>query len=313
LKKHYNIVARTNGVGLDQDVDLIRKTLITAGHEVTISHCRSRKRWLNIIPCKTKFDANIFIERVFPAWFGTAHKNYLIPNQERFPKSHTKRLKKIEQVLCKTHHAKKIFSQYSKSSYIGFTSTDRSIPNKTTDFQTYLHLAGRSTHKGTKTLIAVWKRHPEWPTLTIIQNKKNAPKEVPTNIKLITEYLTHETLKNHLNSHGVHLCPSISEGWGHYIVEAMSCSAVVLTTDAPPMNELIKPDRGILVPHYKSEPYHLGTNFYVDPDQLEKALTALIQSSTKTKQNLANKAQNWFFENNNNFAERFLKSLQPNS
>jgi|GEM_PF-1912746 len=37
---HFNIVARTNGVGLDRDIDLIYQAAIAVGHEVTVSHCR---------------------------------------------------------------------------------------------------------------------------------------------------------------------------------------------------------------------------------------------------------------------------------
>ncbi len=36
-----NIVARTNGVGLDQDVEIIRRAAGAAGFEVTVSHCRA--------------------------------------------------------------------------------------------------------------------------------------------------------------------------------------------------------------------------------------------------------------------------------
>lgn len=307
--KHYNIIARTNGVGLDQDVDIVHNALKNAGHKVTISHCRAIKFWQRLFPRKKQFDANIFLERIFPAWFGTAEKNYLIPNQERFPERHLPRLKNIHKVLCKTHHAQEIFSKHAPTEYIGFTSTDRSLKDVQPDYQTYLHLAGRSTLKGTDTLIDIWKNHPDWPTLTIIQHKDNAPTETPENIHLITDYLADEALKIHLNLHGVHLCPSLSEGWGHYIVEAMSCSAVVLTTDAPPMNELITPARGILVPYKNSEPRHLGTNFHIDPTQLEKSLTALIQAPIETKQNLAQNAHQWFLDNQETFNQTFPQTL----
>jgi hypothetical protein len=37
----------------------------------------------------------------------------------------------------------------------------------------------------------------------------------------------------------VHMCPSLIEGWGQYIDEGRRAKAIVLTLDAPPMNELI--------------------------------------------------------------------------
>ena len=80
-----NIIARTNGVGLDRDVDLVHSCLTEAGHDVTVSHCRGISPFRALLPAKPKFDANIFLERVFPRWLSSARKNLLIPNQERFP------------------------------------------------------------------------------------------------------------------------------------------------------------------------------------------------------------------------------------
>lgn len=45
------------------------------------------------------------------------------------------------------------------------------------------------------------------------------------------------------------LCPSIMEGYGHYINQARASGAVVVTTDANPMNELItSSEMGVLIP-----------------------------------------------------------------
>lgn len=302
---HINLIARTNGVGLDQDADLIFTALTAAGMQVTISHCRSIPFWKKWLPQTPRYDANIFLERVFPSWFGTARKNFLIPNQERYPKRHLRFLRHIDTVLCKTQHAEEIFSQHARACFIGFTSKDRAITAVTPDFQSYLHLAGRSTLKGSETLLALWAKHPEWPALTLIQCEENAPASVPDNIHLISEYLSTEELLMHLNMHGVHLCPSLSEGWGHYIVEAMSCRALVVTTDAPPMNELIQPDRGTLISTHKSEPRHLGTNYYVDPDALESALRTLIAAPADSKKLLGITARAWFEKNDEQFNATF--------
>lgn len=302
---HINIIARTNGVGLDQDVDLIHSALTAAGMQVTVSHCRGISAWKRWLPQTPKYDANIFLERVFPRWFGSAKKNFLIPNQERFPKRHIPLLKQIHTVLCKSRHAEEIFSDHAATQFIGFTSEDRSAEGFDLDYQSYFHLAGRSTLKGTRTLLAVWKRHPEWPTLTIIQAKENAPadSEIPANVNLITDYVTNEELAKHVNTHGIHICPSLSEGWGHYIVEAMSCKAVVVTTDAPPMNELVTSEHGVLVPTFQSEPRHLGTNFYVDSDALNTQLKALVQADATTKQQIGERARTWFEGNDQRFRE----------
>ncbi len=311
MPESINIIARTNGVGLDRDVDLIHSALTAAGHDVTVSHCRSVSPLRTLFPGKRRFDANIFLERVFPRWFGSAATNLLIPNQERFPRRHLKHLRQIDHVLCKSRHAEEIFSRLGHSTrFIGFTSSDLRDESIRPDYQSFFHLAGRSTLKGTETILKLWANHPQWPDLTIVQCKENAPKDVPANVKLITDYIPHEEIKQHLNSHGIHLCPSLSEGWGHYIVEAMSCGAVVVTTDAPPMNELVTPARGVLVPYHHSEPRHLGTNFRVDPDKLEKNIHDLLLMPAEKKVIMGNHARRWFEENDTTFRRNLPQTLE---
>ncbi|MBT8045309.1 MAG: glycosyltransferase [Verrucomicrobiae bacterium] len=297
-RRKINIIARTNGVGLDRDVDLIHSTLETAGFDVTVSHCRGISPLKRYLPGKSRFDYNIFLERVFPRWFGTAKQNLIIPNQERFPRRHLKHLDHIDHILCKSRHAEEIFNGLGYSTqFISFTSSDLLDESIKPDYQSFFHLAGRSTLKGTETIIELWAKHPEWPTLTIVQCAENAPDAVPENVNLITDYIPHEEIKKHLNTHGIHLCTSLSEGWGHYIVEAMSCQAIVVTTDAPPMNELVTPARGVPVPYHRSEPRHMGTNFMIDPDKLEKTIQELLLMPAEKKKHLGEKARAWFLEN----------------
>jgi glycosyltransferase involved in cell wall biosynthesis len=54
----------------------------------------------------------------------------------------------------------------------------------------------------------------------------------------------------------MHVCPSVREGFGHYLNEARAVGALVVTVDHPPMNELVRPQHGLLVPTVltKSEP-----------------------------------------------------------
>ncbi len=310
MPKTINIIARTNGVGLDRDVDLIHETLTAAGFDVTVSHCRAISPLRGMLPGKPRFAANLFLERIFPRWLNSASTNILIPNQERFPHRHVKLLDKIDHVLCKSRHAEAIFSKLGKPThYTGFTSADMFDGTIPKDYQTFLHLAGRSTLKGTDTILSLWEKHPEWPTLTLIQCKENAPASVPSNIRLITDYIPHSEIKQHLNRHGIHLCTSLSEGWGHYIVEAMSCHACVVTTDAPPMNELITPARGIPVPFHHSEPRHLGTNFYIDPAKLESNIRQLLLMPPDQKQSFGNNARTWFEKNDEQFRQSLPRVL----
>ena len=307
---HLNIIARTNGVGLDRDVDLIHAAASQAGFEVTLSHCRSLPFYSGWIGGKPRYHTNIFLERIFPRWLGSARLNLLIPNQERFPRRHVPRLGKIDHVLCKSHHALEVFSEFHPScKFIGFTSKDLYDPEVSRKRNAILHLAGRSTLKGTETVLELWKKHPEWPTLTLLQHKDNAPAALPENIDLITDYLSDEDIIKLVNEHPIHLCPSLSEGWGHYIVEAMSCGATVITTDGPPMNELVQADRGILVAAPETEPRHLGTNYKVSPTDLETAIEKAISMSEEDLTSIQSEARTWMQQNHHDFETRFPEIL----
>ena len=85
-----------------------------------------------------------------------------------------------------------------------------------------------------------------------------------------------DAIKVYENMCGIHLCPSETEGFGHYIMEALSAGAVVVTTDAPPMNEFVT-DAAAWQASNRSEPWGLATNYFVDPAKLEETVNALMQ------------------------------------
>lgn len=301
--KIVNIVARSNGVGLDRDVSLVKDILQKSGFKVVVSDCKGVSVWRAFFrPRKRVFKVNIFMERVFPRWLGSAEVNILIPNQERFPRRHVRLLKKVDVIFAKSRHALEAFSKYHQQViYTGFTSEDlydESVVRKTGSF---LHLAGRSALKGTEALLEVWARHPEWPRLTLVQSKQNGSARLPENVDRLSHYLSTEDVRRVMNEHVVHLCPSLSEGWGHYIAEALSCGACVITTDAAPMNELVTKARGILIPWNRAERRHLGMNYWVKGEDLEEKIQALVNGLGEEDRTKALKGRSWFEEN----AERF--------
>ena len=81
--------------------------------------------------------------------------------------------------------------------------------------------------------------NPQFPKLFVINNRKMGIDAKRGNIDFIHDFLPKSKLQALQNQCGFHICPSETEGFGHYIMEALSCSAVVVTTNAPPMNEFI--------------------------------------------------------------------------
>ena len=289
------IIVKDNSYGLTRDAALLAEELRRAGQTVSVIGHRERGllgRALGWARGPQLARIAVHVERAFPNWRRAADIHYLIPNQERFPRRHIARLGWIDLVLAKTHHAETIFRELDvPTSYLGFVSEDRLSPDVDRDWTSLFHLAGANTLKGTEDILALWRAHPEWPELVLVQKEKLAPKSVPANVRLIARYVDDAELQLLQNRHALHLCPSRAEGWGHHIVEAMSCGALVLTTDAPPMNELVPPDTGVPVPYAKTEPRHLGTNYFVDIKALETAVERIIAMPVPDKRALGDKAR----------------------
>lgn len=65
----------------------------------------------------------------------------------------------------------------------------------------------------------------------------------------VVPYYPHETLPELLKGHHIKLFPTISEGFGVALVEAMACGLAPVTTDAPGPMEIVHPDRdGLVIP-----------------------------------------------------------------
>ncbi len=288
------IVSRHNGFGLDQDVRILKSALAENGIEADVA----RPRDLNPLAALRRRDLAdriVHVERVHTRWLKAAREHFVVPNQERFPARKLRALRRVDRVLAKTRHAEAVFSGLGlPTTYLGFMSEDCARPEAAKDYDRCLHLAGRSTMKGTEDLIAAWARHPEWPTLTVVQDPSRPRLEVPANVDLLRRYLDQEELRALQNAAGIHLCPSRSEGFGHYIAEAMSTSAVVLTTDAPPMNELVDAELGLLVAYGRSEERHLGRCYFVDPAALEARINEALAMSADAKAALGRAARRRF-------------------
>jgi glycosyltransferase involved in cell wall biosynthesis len=175
--------------------------------------------------------------------------------------------------------------------------------------RTYFHLAGKSTMKGTERLLRVWQRHPEWPPLIVVQHTSVATCVNAPNIQRKIAYLSDGDLRQLQNESAFHICLSLTEGWGHYIAEAMSAAAVTITVDAKPMNELVTDERGVLVPCRASGTQRLATTFEFDEISLEAIVNRTLMMSDGECRRIGAAARGWFVMNKQSFPRRVACAL----
>lgn len=321
-----NLIARDNGFGLSRHLQLLHDALVEAGFDVTVSGIRRGALRKALHPVKLhagnlarrlgghgvrRWDINLMLERVRPEYLPTARRNVLMPHPEWFDERDRAWLPRLDCAFVLTRHAAPLFEQLRlKTVYTGFTSVDRrdtGVPRE----RAFFHLAGRSSNKGTDTLLALWRRHPEWPRLTVLQSPRVARAVVRApNVDHRVDYIPDVELKRLQNAHRFHLCPSETEGFGHYLVEAMGVGAVVITLDAPPMNEMITPERGALVPYSRTAMQALATTYFYDERAMESVIERLLAMPDAVLECISASARAWFEDNDRAFKARIAEAAR---
>lgn len=324
-----NLVVRDNGLGLSRDARLLAAALVAQGCTVEttrLDEADERARWRHGHGWRARlaqwrhaqsqrrghprYDLNIHFEHVWPLQLPLARHNLALPNPEWFDARDALHLARIDRVWAKTRHAESLFRERGCAvQWIGFASEDaaaQGVPRQ----RAFFHLAGGSRTKGTAELVALWRRHPEWPLLTAVCHG-GLPEPVPqaANLCVIAEYLAPARLRELQNAHAFHLCPSQSEGYGHYLCEAMSVGAVTVTTDAAPMNELVAADRGLLVAATQAGRQGLATLCRVDPAAMEHAVETCLRMDTAQLAAIGQHARAWFDDNQARFPTRVAEAL----
>jgi glycosyltransferase involved in cell wall biosynthesis len=279
-----HLLAWDNQRGLSHDIRVVVDALRELGHEVTISRLGKHRNdggWklylmrLRMLLGAPRFDINLSLEH-------------------------------------KTHEATRIFTDLGlRTMEVGFRSPDRYDANVPRDPRGFLHAAGASKMKGTTRLIDVWKRHPEWPTLTVLRGSRPAADDGgdASNVRIVREYLPDAEVRRLQNASAFHLCLSRTEGWGHYLVEAMSCAAVVLATDGAPMNQMIDASRGLPVRANEGDAFHLARTWEFDETALEEAVERAIAMPESERETLGASARRWYLDNEASFTSRLGAAL----
>ncbi|MBY6032508.1 glycosyltransferase, partial [Marinobacter daepoensis] len=256
-------------------------------------------------------DLVIHLENIRTSELASGTRHWLIPNQEWFIESRLPYLAFVDRVLCKTRHAIPIFSAlHPTSAYLGFTGGEppQDEPTEKKDYGLFLHVAGNSQFKGTDTVIACWKKHPEWPKLVVVSQHHELPQEHFPNI-VIKRNLEDSELEALWQRAGFALLPSEVEGYGQVVAEALAHGCITITTDAPPMNELIQEDRGLLVPVKTQLSYRLGTRYLISQQDLEQTVSSALELNIKTLTQKAQASSEWYLNNHREFLLRLQEQL----
>jgi Glycosyl transferases group 1 len=320
-----NLVAWDHGGGLSTDLDVLTTLLCSLGCRVKINGWPKHYRNVARIAGRlgrglqrgyallggSSYDVNIFIEQIYPRFIPQARLNCLIPNPEWFGDGNMPHLSHIDWVLCKTMSAFEAFSGSGRNRrYLGFTSPDKLSQDVARPAEIMcLHIGGASLEKGTAAVVEAWRRRPDWPRLLVIGNRKNyvggpGPlMETPlvANIEWVDRYVDAIELKKYQNACVVHVCPSEAEGFGHIIVEGMSCEAVVITTDGAPMNEIVSNDRGFLARASGTEHMRRGTRYLVDVEDLNCQIDRVLAMQPDQRRALGKNARRWYLSQRDAF------------
>lgn len=311
------LLGRDNGAGLSRDLDLLAHALQISGSAPTINALPRRGRgaeWLTrlrLLGAAPAFDLNLMLERIRPEFIRAARASVLIPNPEYFRPRDRAALHAIDAVWTKTRHAGRLFAALGvPTRHIGFASADRHDPTVARQ-RAFFHGPGRSGNKGTEALLALWGAHPAWPTLTVAWRRKHiASGSLPANVRLLREHLDDNAYRRLQNAHRFHLCPSQTEGYGHYLVEAMSCAAVVVTLDAEPMNELVNDGRGLLVPARATGRQDLATLYDFEPAAMARAVECCLQMSDSEVDRIGLAARAWYLAETAALPQRLRDALE---
>lgn len=291
-----NIFSLANGKGLENSRKIFGEALVSMGHKVSNRELNDKNSGNT-----SNVDLNIFFEDIAPDWFSKAQENWFIPNPEIKVKDFEK-VRYIDLILCRTYESKRIYEALGKTTYfMGFTSLDCLHTETAKDYFSCLHAPGNSPYKGTKAVVKAWNGDLELPPLTLVTPKKMFPLN-QQNVAYIHEKLPLEPYRSLQNQHGIHICVSETEGFGHYLVEAMSAGSVVVTTDAPPMNEYIQ-DRRCLVPYKSKKKLNLADSYEVDPVALKKVVKTLANLTEEELKDIGEANRLHYLEMKENFKQ----------
>lgn len=252
------IIKQYNTKGFDADADVFYNILnnITPKNNIMISTENE------VIRLKPKDDVHIYISYANIKIMDYCRIKMFMINHELFlhRESDLEGIRKVDYLLAKNHigvnWAQKIKDKYQLKYKIVLTKFTSLFPVIKVDkiWNLVLHSAGEHHWKQTDSILKCWLKYPDMPIIVITctdQCYKNIQDLIgnsnPKNLIFHNSLLPKDEFIKLKNEAGMHLCPSIVEGFGHYINEGRKVGSLVITSNMAPMNELINTNTGVLI------------------------------------------------------------------
>jgi hypothetical protein len=213
----------------------------------------------------------------------------------------------IDTVLLKTRYSGVVFSGLACSKrvkngqlFTGWTSADVGEPAAAErSWEQCLHVCGKSPQKNADVVVTTWMQNPDLPPMTVVASARagldlSMPLRASANLTLLLQQQSESQLRALQRKVGIHVCPSFTEGFGHSLNEARSAAAVLITTAAPPMDELVEDGRsGVLVPvrPENQAPYHLVTASRVTSADLGESIRRALAMSGEQRTLMGRRAR----------------------
>jgi len=319
LEENMDITVITSlvGAGLECEYLLLRALLQAQGHYVMGVHYTD-------LSCELHpSDITISLEVISPRTLGLSRENWFAPNSEWYSPLNDRYLPQISKILCKTKDCYHIWCRKvgpEKCVFTSFEARDIYRPEVPREVK-FLHVAGKSEYKNTEAVCNAWRqgRLPHinpLPHLTIVARApvfdSQWSEDNPFPDKNVTHIAraTDEEIIQLMNSHQVHLIPSMYEGFGHVIHEALGCGGLVITTDAPPMNSY--EGTTSLIPVYSRTPRALAQLHQVNPSAVNTVVRQVAGMAWNQPDIVAAKskaAREAFLDNREFFRTTFMRMV----
>ncbi len=262
--------------------------------------------WEKVIDCRLLYDETVL--KIF------------IPHPEIIVEGTLPLLNYVDHIWHKTKLSVEAFKDHASQAahfFTGFTSIEPDITVQ--NYGRFAHFRGKASNRHSTQILNVWRNNPHYPELRYhFYQELNGSWEEPfefkewlacRNISVMAGKIDKSFYNQQLGQCGIHLCLSGVEGFGHYINEARAMGAVVVVIDAPPMNEFIDINSGILIPSSDRQEMGLVHRHLVSERSIKLTIDKIIELPQTHLKELGEAARKRYLTEGQLFRERMALLL----